>query len=51
MRFYIFINVFMAFKCSMDVKYMCKNYITIKVLWTLLEHLVIQSVPGESAML
>jgi len=51
MRFYIFINVFMSLKCLSDVKYICKNYISTKGLWALLEHLVVQGVPGESAML
>ena len=45
------INVFMSLKCLLDVKYMCKDYISTKGLWALLEHLVIQGVPGESAML
>jgi hypothetical protein len=50
-RFYIFINIFMSFQCSFDVKYMCKNYVTTKGLRALLEDLVIQGVPGVFAML
>ena len=41
----------MSLKCSLDVKYLCKNYITTKDLWARLEHHVIQGVAGESAML
>jgi hypothetical protein len=44
------INVSKSFKCSFDTKYTYKNYATTKGLWALLEHLVIQGVPGESAM-